>query len=60
MNSYPSRRHYESVAEASGFPIAALERVFRQAALLGEFVARVPGELLLRGGTATPGEIHAA
>ena len=52
MSSYPARRYYERVAEASGFPIAALERVFRQAALLGELVARVPGELLLRGGTA--------
>ena len=52
MSSYPARRYYERVAEASGFPFAALERVFRQAALLGELVARVPGELLLRGGTA--------
>ena len=52
MSSYPARRYYERVAGASGFPLAALERVFRQAALLRGLVARVPEELLLRGGTA--------
>ena len=52
MSSYPSRRYYEHVAEASGLPLAALERVFRQAALLGGLVARMPDEFLLRGGTA--------
>ena len=52
MRSYPARRYYERVAEASGYPVASLERVFRLSALLGEIVARMPDELLLRGGTA--------
>jgi predicted nucleotidyltransferase component of viral defense system len=52
VTAYPSRRYYERVAEASSFPIAVLERVFRLTALLVDIVARVPGELLLRGGTA--------
>lgn len=52
MNSYPARRYYERVADASGYPLASLERVFRLTALLVDIVARVPDELLLRGGTA--------
>jgi len=56
VNSYPARRYYERVADASGYPLASLERVFRLTALLVDIVARVPDELLLRGGTldATP------
>ncbi len=52
MSSYPSRRYYERVASASDYPVASLERVYRLAALLVEIIARVPDELLLRGGTA--------
>lgn len=52
MNPYPARRYYERVASASGHPLASLERVYRLAALLAEILARVPSELLLRGGTA--------
>jgi hypothetical protein len=52
MRRYPDRRYYQRIATASGYPVAPLERVFRLAALLGELVARLPGELLLRAGTA--------
>ena len=52
MSSYPARRYYERVASASGYPPASLERVYRLVGLLGEIVARVPDEFLLRGGTA--------
>jgi len=52
VSSYPARRYYERVAEASGFPIAVPERVFRLTALLVEIVACMPDEILLRGGTA--------
>ena len=52
MSSYPARRYYERVAGVSGYPLPTLERVYRLAALLTEILARVPDELLLRGGTA--------
>ena len=52
MNSYPARRYYERVAEASGYPLAALERVFRLSALLADIAAHAGDELLFCGGTA--------
>jgi len=52
VTSYPTRRYYERVASASGYPLTSLERVYRLAALLAEIVARLPEELLLRGSTA--------
>ena len=52
MSSYPTRRYYERVASARGYPLASLERVYRLAAFLAEIVTRVPDEFLLRGGTA--------
>jgi predicted nucleotidyltransferase component of viral defense system len=52
VSSYPARRYYERIANASGYPLASLERVYRLSALLAEIVVRAPDELLLRGGTA--------
>lgn len=52
MSVYPTRRYYERVAGASGYPLASLERVYRLAASLAEIDALLPDELLLRGGTA--------
>jgi predicted nucleotidyltransferase component of viral defense system len=51
VSSYPARRYYGRAAGKSGYPLASLERVYRLAALLAEIVARMPDELLLRGGT---------
>ena len=52
MSAYPSRRYYERVAAGSRYPAGPLETVFRLADLLARIEAAVPGELLLRGGTA--------
>ena len=52
MSVYPARRYYERLARSSGYTPASLERVYRLSSLLGEIEARLPGELLLRGGTA--------
>jgi hypothetical protein len=52
MTRYPSRRYYERIAAASGYPAKPLETVFRLAEMLARIEAAAPGELLLRGGTA--------
>jgi hypothetical protein len=52
VRSYPDKRYYQRIAIASSYPLNPLERVFRLAALLDEIVRALPGELLLRGGTA--------
>ncbi len=52
MSAYPARRYYERLARSSGYAPASLERVYRLSSLLAEIEARLPGELLLRGGTA--------
>ncbi len=52
MIRYPSRRYYERIAASSGYPARPLETVFRLAELLALIEAALPGELLLRGGTA--------
>ena len=52
MSRYPSRRYYERIAVASGYPAGPLETVYRLAELLDRIEAALPGELLLRGGTA--------
>jgi len=52
MSGYPSRRYYERVASASGYPPGPLETVFRLADLLARIETALPAEFLLRGGTA--------
>ena len=52
MSVYPSRRYYERIAAASGYPPGPLETVFRLADLLARIEKALPGELMLRGGTA--------
>lgn len=52
MIRYPSRRYYQRIAAASGYPARPLETVFRLSELFARIEAEVPGELLLRGGTA--------
>lgn len=52
MIRYPSRRYYERIAAVSGYPAGPLETVFRLAELLARIETAVPGELLVRGGTA--------
>jgi predicted nucleotidyltransferase component of viral defense system len=52
VSRYPSRRYYERISGASGYPPGPLETVYRLADLLNRIEAALPEELLLRGGTA--------